>query len=118
MAKKVVSVFLIVFISLLTLSGCFMKKTEEEIILPEDSPFYTNDWAVVIDPYTPFYKSPSDDSDIEGYARRGDALEVKGRKIINSKDIWYNFEKGWMPEKSLKVYSNRRKAERAALTLD
>ena len=118
MAKKTTLVFIFIIMITTVFSGCFMKKTEEEIILPEDSPFYTNDWAVVIDPYTPYYKNPSDDSDIEGYARRGDALDVKGRKIINSKDIWYSFEKGWMPEKVLKVYSNQRKAERAALTLE
>ncbi len=118
MAKKATLIFVFFIIITTFFSGCFMKKTEEEIILPEDSLFHTNEWAVVASPYTPFYKNPSENSEVEGYARRGDTLEVKGRQIINAKDLWYNFEKGWMPEKVLNVYSNQKKAERAALTLD
>ena len=87
MAKKATLVFIFVILITTVFSACSMKKTEDEIILPEDSLFHMNQWAVVVDPYTPFYKNPSDDSDVEGYARRGDALEVKGRKIINSKLI-------------------------------
>lgn len=118
MAKKATLVFIFVIMIITVFSGCFLKKTEEEIILPEDSLFHTNEWAVVVSPYTPFYKNPSETSDVEGYARRGDTLEIKGKQILNSKDLWYSFEKGWMPEKVLNVYSNQRKAKRAALTLD
>ena len=118
MVRKAALVFIFILILSTVFSSCFLKKTEEEIILPQDSLFHTKEWALVTDPYTPFYKNPSEDSEIEGYVRRGDTLEIQGRRIINAKDLWYRFEKGWMPEKVVQIYSNQRKAERAASLLD
>lgn len=118
MAQRKALILLFCFVILTVFSGCFLKKPEKDIELPEDSLFHTQEWALVTEPYTPFYKAPSEQAEKEGYARRSEILEIKGRRIANDKKLWYSFEKGWMPETVIKVYSNQRKAERAASLLD
>ncbi|MGI5172218.1 hypothetical protein H0R92_01265 [Treponema sp. OMZ 840] len=76
-------------------------------------------WALITDPYAAYRIKPSDGASIVGHGRQGDIIQVKGTAIavdgLNAKrSLWYQFSTGWLPEKTIQVYSNKLKAEFAA----
>ena len=83
-----------VFVSL-SFTGCKQKK-ELEIVLPVSlNGAVQEDWAVIQEPYAAFYDEPDADSGIAAHARRGDVLQVKGRKIDDDRQIW--IKEPWNP---------------------
>lgn len=104
--------------TLLLFQGCTQKK-ETVIELPNSfkSPAI-EDWAVIQEPYTAFYEEPSEFSGIASNARRGDVLKVEGRKIVDKKHIWLKFERGWIQDSVVIIYSNELKARKAAAVLE
>ena len=70
------------------------------------------EWAVVQEPYAAFRKGPS---------RRGEVLQVVGKSYVTtgsgrskSVSMWYKFEEGWLDERSIILYDNRLKAQKAS----
>lgn len=74
-------------------------------------------WALITEPYAAFHKSLNWDSEVTGYGRRGQILQVLSRSEDSDKKDWYRFEEGWLPESCIIVYSNRLKAQSAAANL-
>ena len=98
--------------------SCQRAENKKNIELPEELNFSSDElWAVFIEPYSPFYAEPSVLSDIEAHARRGDVVPLIGRKISEKKELWYNFEKGWVPQNSVTLYTNKLRANNASKAL-
>lgn len=121
--KTVVRFLLVIFVFVVCFvlfPSCFIKPTEQTIALPAQEMVLPSaaEWAVVTEPYTPFYTETSVSSGIVSHARMGDIIEVTGKKISDDKLLWYCFEKGWIPQTALSVYSNKLKAEKAAVSLN
>ena len=116
--KKVLIVTLTAVFVSLALQSCKQKK-EIEIVLPAllKSPAQ-EDWAVIQEPYTAFYDDPDINSGIAAHARRGDVLQVKGRKIDDDRQIWIKFDHGWIPSSVVIIYSNELKARKAASNIE
>ncbi len=118
--KKIAYLFIIsavlVFCGLFC--GCEKNENTKTIELPEEFTFTSDElWAVFTEPYSPFYAEPDSLSDIEAHARRGDVVPLTGRRISPGKELWYHFEKGWVPQNSVTLYTNRLKAQNAAKAL-
>ncbi len=109
---------LLMFALLLVFQGC-KKKTEEIIEIPEilKSPAQ-EDWAVIQEPYASFFDEPVSTSGIAAHARRGDVLKIEGRKIDDNRQLWLKFDHGWVQESVVVIYSNKLKAQKAALLLE
>lgn len=81
-------------------------------LLPVDS-----QWGVITDPYAIYRSEPNLSAAPAGYGRRGDLHEIKGRRILSedkTQVIWYQFSAGWLPETSVRIYSNELRAQAAA----
>ena len=72
-------------------------------------------WALVVTPYVPYYSSPAYKDISSQYCRRGDILQVMATSF--SDGTWYKLEGGWVPASSVKVYSNKYRAETEKNTL-
>lgn len=111
MKRKVFVLLLISALSLLLVS-C---KKDKNIYFDSSDPLSLApdiSWALVTDPYVAFRKEENWQSEIEGHARKGDILMIKG-KSFTSDGTWYFFDEGWLPESSISVFSNKYKAETA-----
>ncbi len=98
--------------------SCEKNENAKTIDLPAELAFASDElWAVFIEPYSPFYAQPDLLSNIEAHARRGDVIPLMGRRITANKELWYHFEKGWVPQNSVTLYTNRLKAQNAANAL-
>jgi hypothetical protein len=82
------------------------------------------EWAMLLEPYAIFRVEPDIDAHSGMYGRRGDIEKITGRRIRITrasegtiKVVWYDFEKGWLPESSVAVFPNELKARNAAKTL-
>lgn len=99
---------------------CFIScNRNQEIVFDSSQPLALCpdvQWAVVIDPYVSFRQEIGWNSIVEGHCRKGAILQVLGRNVVSSKDVWYLFDEGWLPESSISVFSNRYKAESFAKT--
>ena len=103
--KKLLLIF---FFSLLFLA-C---KKDKIIYFDESEPHSLNpdvSWALVSDPYVAYRQVPDWNSEVTGSCRKNDILEVKGRTITSS-GIWYSFDKGYLPDSAVQIFSNRYKA--------
>lgn len=81
-----------------------------------------NEWAVVTFRYVSFRVKPGFEEDIASQGRIGDILLVKGKKFVSnlydsSDTLWYKFDKGWLNENNVTLYSNKLKAKSAAKKL-
>ena len=103
--------FLIIFLISLAFLSC-SKKTDEIVLDKEDytalSPIVK--WAVVTEPYVPIRSSPDSESDAVGYCRKGDVLKIDGLSI-EAEQKWYLANGGYLKESSIKIYSNKYRAE-------
>lgn len=80
----------------------------------------SEEWAVIQSPYTAFKAEPFLQSKVVEHSRRGDVFPVIGKKLVNNAEnqvIWYQFEKGWVLETDLAIYSNKLQADFAASKL-
>jgi hypothetical protein len=112
----------IVFMASLLISGilgCAEKNanTPVDISVFEQGLEYGTQWAVISDPYATLRGAGNFSAPVLGYGRHGDVQKITGQVIAGPETgrvLWYSFEKGWLPESSVLVFSNRFKAERAA----
>lgn len=106
------------------LSGC-TKKSDISFGSSEDNPLaYIPgiEWAVVKDPLAGFRETDDYGSKVLTHARRGDVLEVTGKRISTRKNsdgksvvvVWYGFDIGWVESSSVYIYDNKMKAENAS----
>ncbi len=106
------SAFLILIFAVL-FSSC-EKKSEEIIVFDDSHPLALApdvEWAVVTEPYAVFKESDEWGAATGGHCRKGEILQVMGKSMDASKDIWYYFEDGWLPQNCVSIFSNRYKAE-------
>ena len=107
----------VLIILLLFLSTSCTKKQEEVIVFDSSEPLSLApdvEWALVTDPYAAYKTSTDWNAEISGHCRRGEILRVYAKSMDKEKTVWYKFEEGWLPEKCLKIYTNRYKAQTAA----
>lgn len=120
MNKKIFfAVFL--FFLCLSLSSCFRRQEEPLIdISAAESLVPGEQWALIIEPYAAYRIKPSFTAGISAHGRQGDIEKVSGTFIDADSAfreramLWYCFSSGWLPEKTVRVYSNKLKAEFAA----
>ena len=114
-SKKRFYIFAGIF--LICLSSCKKNngQLEMQTLLPEElSPRV--EWALVSDPYVACRQEASYESPTVASFRKGEIYEIKGncRIIVDGKkELWYAIEEGWVPSSTVKVYSNKLKAEKA-----
>ena len=108
---------IMVTVLLLSFAGIFAgcsKKTEEKIVFDNSHPLALApyvEWAVVTEPYAVFKETHDWGAATAGHCRKGEILQVKGKSVDTSKDTWYFFESGWLPQICVSIFSNRYKAE-------
>jgi len=107
---------LVFFVCIFFLPACSKRYETIDLssapLLPVDS-----QWGVIIDPYAIYRSEPSLSAAPAGYGRRGDLHEIKGRRILSEEKtqvVWYQFSDGWLPQTSVRVYSNELRAQAAA----
>lgn len=107
--------------SLFLVSSC--SKKNEKIVFDSSEPFGISpqtQWALVISPYAPIYKEPDFQSIVVTHIRRGEILEVEGRKTtkLNEETIkWIAVKEGWIVTSELEIFSNKLRAENASRKL-
>ena len=78
------------------------------------------EWSLVTVPYVACRKEAAYDSPSIASFRKGEIHEIKGNRTVlvdGEKEVWYALEEGWVPSTSVKVYSNKLKAEQAKKSL-
>lgn len=81
----------------------------------------TSEWCVVTVPYAAFKTEPDSQAEVINHGRRSDIFEITGKKYITvgkQTILWYQFDKGWLPESSVNVYENKLKAQTAAESMN
>lgn len=71
-------------------------------------------WALITEPYVAFKENKSWDSVVSGHCRKGDIYQIVGKSVDEKNNVWYYFEKGWLPQSTLSVYTNKYKAQSAS----
>ena len=81
----------------------------------------TVDWALVHEPYAAFRKEPSFESPVIAHARRGEIMQVLGKRYVTTGSgrnehtaVWFYFEQGWLDESLVTLYDNKFKAQSVA----
>ncbi|MCR5764128.1 MAG: hypothetical protein K6G00_12180 [Treponema sp.] len=116
--------FLIFVLFTFIFSGC-IKKDEIYFSFPNNNPLaYVpgKEWAVIKEPLVGLRETDSYESKVLNHVRRGDVLEVSGKRISTKKNadgkkvssVWYGFEKGWVESSAVTIYENRMQAENAS----
>ncbi len=101
-------------------SGCNEKIRVAPDLEPTPDLALGNEWALITEPYVQFRVQPKANADSKAHARKGDIVQVVGKRFIQEgrqKVVWYQFESGWLSENSLKIFSNESKALTAAKSL-
>lgn len=113
MKKKFFVIVLMIVTSLL--SSCFLFQKEQTVDLSVFENLSTStQWCIITDPYASFFSEPSKTSAITTHGRKSDILNVIGKKIIlneDKKELWYEFDKGWLESSSIRVFSNKLQAQ-------
>lgn len=123
-------VFIVAFIALMFFFPSCRKRAEQAIDfgIPGEAPLaYLPgvEWAVITDPVAAFREDAGFENKVLQHARKGDILEVTGKKIYSVKDsdgtvrtvMWYGFDKGWLLEDAVSIYENRMNAMSASRKL-
>ena len=119
MKNKVVLVFFFM-IGCIFLSSCYQNRALIVQLQPTPDLGLGTEWALVTDPYAIFRSTHEITATASAHGRRGDVLQVIGKKIISDgkkQTYWYEFQEGWLSETSVKIYSNQLKAITAASEL-
>ncbi|MBQ0168119.1 MAG: hypothetical protein KBT02_13520 [Treponema sp.] len=114
------AVLTVLFVFILMLNGC-TKAGREADLSDSVNLAASNQWSVVSVPYAAFKSEPSESADVIDHGRRSDYYEIKGKKYVTDKKetiLWYQFEKGWLPESSVIVFDNQLKARTAAESMN
>lgn len=120
MKKKIILVLFFSLILLFLFCSCNQQRGKVVELQPTPDLGLGSEWALVTDPYAIFRSTYDIASESSAHGRRGDVLQVIGKKIITEEKkqtFWYQFEEGWLPETSVKIYPNELKANAAALEL-
>lgn len=107
---------LILLLIMLCFAGCSKTGREADLSVSENLA-NSSEWCVITVPYAAFKETPSSQADVINHGRRSDIFEVTGKKYITVNKqtvLWYQFDKGWLPESSVIVYENKLKAQTAA----
>lgn len=107
----------VLILFLILLSSSCSKKQEDVIVFDSSEPLSLApdvEWALVTDPYAAYKLTTEWNAEVTGHCRRGEILMVYAKSMDKEKNVWYKFEEGWLPEKCLKIYTNRYKAQTAA----
>lgn len=118
--KKLIVLKIIFFSTILVITSC-SKNNEEKILLDNSYPLALApdvSWAVVTDPYVAYKADKSWESDVVGYCRRGEILQVQGKSQDSTGEVWYYFENGWLSSDCIRVYNNRYKAKSVADSME
>ncbi|WP_294430514.1 hypothetical protein [uncultured Treponema sp.] len=114
--KKIINS--VILSSILFLASC--SKNNAQLELQSLSPSELSpriEWALIADPYVACRKDASYESATISSFRKGEIHEIKGNRTVvvdeETKELWYAIEDGWIPSYSVKVYSNKLKAEAA-----
>ncbi len=103
-------------LSLMGLSACH--KNEDTVIEFDKSyPLALApdvEWCVVTEPYVAYKKDSDWSSSVTGHCRKGEILQIIGKRQDSTGERWYCTEKGWLSEISIKVYNNRYKAQKVS----
>lgn len=76
------------------------------------------EWAVVTDSYVTFRSDKDWNSSDKGHAKKGAVLKVIGYSYSKENEKWVKFEEGYLPIKSVIVYSNKYQAVSEARKLE
>ncbi|MCI5523938.1 MAG: hypothetical protein SO116_04160 [Treponema sp.] len=118
-----------IFSAWILLLNVSCKKSNYNEIKIEDNVITSADekWAVIVEPYAAFRSECNFDSTVENHGRKGEVLPVKGNALvkeehneklgISSYKKWYYFEKGWLPEETVRIYDNKFRCESASARL-
>lgn len=93
------------------------KKRSDEIVLDNSNPLafaIDIEWAVIIDPYVTFRETHEWTSKDLGHGKKGEILQVIGYSYSSENEKWVKFENGFLPIKSVQVYSNRYQAAKVS----
>ncbi|MBP3742828.1 MAG: hypothetical protein J6J00_07575 [Treponema sp.] len=110
----------ILFILFVLLTLCFSScHKNEDLIIEFDNTYPLAlapdvEWCVVTEPYVAYKKESNWTSSVTGHCRKGEILQVIGKRQDENGEKWYCTEKGWLSEISINVYSNRYKAQKVA----
>lgn len=117
--KKIKIIFLFILSFTFTLFSCSKNKgitfdTSDPLALE-----LNREWALIELRYVSFRVSPGFDEDIINQGRIGDVLLVQGKKYVKNPyteetSLWLKFDKGWLNENNIVLYSNKMKAQTAA----
>lgn len=76
------------------------------------------EWAVVTDPYVTFHEDKEWNTKQNGHVKKGEVLKVIGYSYSSTNEKWVKFEKGYLPLKSVTVYTNKFQAENASRSFE
>lgn len=113
--RKILVLF-ILLITCLSLSSCY-KKEEAAIEFDNTYPLALApdvEWCVVTEPYVAYKKDSDWSSAVTGHCRKGEILQVLGKRQDSRGENWFYTEKGWLSEVSVSVYNNRYKAQKVS----
>jgi hypothetical protein len=122
---KIIKELLLTLSLLFFLASCSLFKKETTLVdlsAFESGLEYGTQWAVINDPYATFRASYNFSEAVSGHGRRGDIEKVLG-EVMGPKDdkgaiqMWFAFEKGWLPESSLLICSNLFKARQVSASI-
>lgn len=115
MRKTPFALLLFIF---LTLPFCSCKGDKApEITLDNSDPLALAvdvEWAVINEPYVTFRENQEWTAKDSGHGKRGEVLRVNGFSYSSEGEKWVKFDKGFLPYKSVLVFSNRFQAETSA----
>ncbi|MCQ2584172.1 MAG: hypothetical protein MJ185_01165 [Treponema sp.] len=70
------------------------------------------EWAVLSEPYVTFRDVQEWDGKESGHGKKGDVLQVKGYSYSSTNEKWVKFEKGYLPLKSVQIFTNKFQADK------
>ncbi len=112
--RKNLFCFLLLFVLTVFLAGCKRDKSlnieldnSEPLALAVDI-----EWAVISEPYVTFRDVQEWNGKDSGHGKKGDVLQVKGYSYSSSNEKWVKFEKGYLPVKSVQIFSNKFQADK------
>lgn len=115
MKNKIIALLVLTILAIVSaaFTGC-SKKSAEVIVFDDRHPLALApdvEWAVVTEPYAVFKESDEWGAATAGHCRKGEILQVMGKSVDSTKENWYYFEGGWLPQSCVSIFSNRYKAE-------
>jgi hypothetical protein len=81
---------------------------------------YGEEWAVIVEPYAVFKAKPAYEAAPLAYGRKGDVEKITGRvhkRTAAQSTLWLYFEKGWLPQSSVRIEQTKLKAQSVARAL-